>query len=221
MAILHDQLKTLRDNLSEMAGLVSSQLQKSVQSFLQGDPDLAREVIRIERKVNEFELVVDKSCEHVFTLLSPVAHDTRFVFSTLKVNSDLERIGDYADGIAKLAILGEMKFDQQLMLQLEFKKMADLTCMMLEDVIHAYSIDDTVLARMQFDRDKELNEINHNATDVVVDYCRKNPDNIHQALYLLSVIRKLERVGDHICNISEDVIFYVEANTTKHGGQNI
>src|SRR5687768_315005 len=139
MAILHDQLKTLRENLTEMAELVNSQLRKSVQCLLRADPDLAREVIRIERKVNEFELVVDKSCEHVFTLLSPVAHDTRFVFSTLKVNSDLERIGDYADGIAKLAILGEMKFDPQLMLQLEFQKMADITCGMLEDVILAYS----------------------------------------------------------------------------------
>ena len=218
MTILEDQLKTLRETMCEMARLVSSQLSKSVRSFLEGDAGLAQDVVKNERAVNEFELKVDKACENIFTLRAPVAHDMRFVFSTLKVNSDMERIGDYADGIAKLALLGEMKFDKQLMVQLQFQRMSELTCKMLEDVIEAYSNDDTTAARSQFDKDKELNEINHLATDVVVKYCRENPETIHQALYLLSVMRKLERVGDHICNISEDVIFYVEANTLKHGG---
>lgn len=76
-------------------------------ALLDYDEDLANEVVHNERRVNAFELNIDKDCENIFALLTPVAHDMRFVFSTLKINSDLERIGDYAEGIANLVILGK------------------------------------------------------------------------------------------------------------------
>ena len=114
MTRLQEELKHLRENLSEMAALVKKQLEKSVRSLLEEDEDLANEVIVNEKRVNAMELNIDRECEHIFALLNPVAQDMRFVFSTLKINADLERIGDYGEGIANLVILGKKSFDKEL-----------------------------------------------------------------------------------------------------------
>ena len=96
------------------------------------------------------------------------------------------------------------------------KDMFDTTLRMMEDVTKAYCTDDTKLARSVFARDLQLNEINRNASAIVEDYIKSNIDKIQQALLVLSIIRKLERVGDHITNIAEEIIFYKEAKVLKH-----
>lgn len=217
MNYLEARLKFLKESLNEMAELVISQLKNSMEALISSDRDLANQVIRNERTVNGFELKIDKDCEHIFTLLAPVAQDMRFVFATLKINADLERIADYAEGIANLALLGDMKFDKTLVKDLELNKMSSIAIKMLQDVNEAYREENADLARSLFTTDKLLNNINHNATDTIVNYCRKEPEHIPQALYLLSIIRKLERAGDHITNIAEDIIFYLEATVLKHG----
>jgi phosphate transport system protein len=217
MTHLQEALQQLRETLTEMAQMVTGQLKNSVYAVLEKDEDLANEVLHNERRVNAFELKIDRDCEHIFTLLTPVAQDMRFVFSTLKINSDLERIGDYAEGIAMLVILGKKDFDANLIELLQLKKMFDIAYAMMENITTAYAEDDSRLARSVYTRDVELNEINHLASEVVVNYCKNNPDHIPQALYLLSMVRKLERVGDHITNIAEDVIFFKEATVLKHG----
>lgn len=219
MIHLKQQLTELRKSLLEMADLVRGQMKKSLHSLFEGDDDVASEVIHSERRVNALELKIDKDCENIFTLLTPVAIDMRFVFATLKINGDLERIGDYAEGIAKLVLLGEKKFDPQLMEKIQIKNMYEMSYSMLKDVSKAYNEDDAKLARTVFSKDKFLNEINLNVTPLVEDYCKKNPERIRQALLLLSIIRKLERVGDHVTNIAEEVIFFKEAKVLKHGNK--
>ena len=216
MTHLQEELNQLRETLSDLAKMVTSQLNKSVSALLNKDEDLANDVLHNERRVNALELQIDKDCENIFVLLTPVAHDMRFVFSTLKINSDLERIGDYAEGIAMLVILGKKDFDSKLIEDLQIKKMYDIAYDMMEDITKAYCDDDSKLARSVYTRDVLLNDINHDATQKIVNYCKSNPDHISQALYLLSIVRKLERVGDHITNIAEDVIFYKEAQVLKH-----
>ena len=219
MTHLHEQLKNLRANLLEMAELVRSQFKKSLMSLIDEDDDLANEVLHNERRVNAMELKIDRDCENIFALLTPVAHDMRFVFGTLKINADLERIADYAEGISKLILLGEKKFDKSLIELIELKRMFEVAYEMLKDVEDAYSNDDTRLARSVFARDKQLNAINEKVTSIVEDYVKLNTDQIKQALLLISIIRKLERVGDHITNIAEEVIFYKEAKVLKHGNK--
>ena len=216
MTHLQEALQRLGDTLTDMANMVTSQLKKSVCALMDNDEDLANEVLHNERRVNAFELKIDRDCENIFTLLTPVAHDMRFVFSTLKINSDLERIGDYAEGIAALVILGKKDFDVKLIEVLQLKNMHDIACGMMQDITKAYGDNDSKLARSVYTRDVQLNDINHDASETVVDYCKKNPERIPQALYLLSIVRKLERVGDHITNIAEDIIFYKEAKVLKH-----
>ena len=219
MTHLQEQLDELKKSLEDMATLVERQLSKSVCSLLEKDEDLANEVLHNEKRVNAFELKIDKDCENIFALLTPVAHDMRLVFATLKMNADLERIGDYAEGIANIVVLGKKGFDQSLVQKLELKRMFDIAYAMLKDVITAYSENDSRLARSVFSRDILVNDINHKALGIVVEYCQENKDSIPQAINLLSIIRKIERVGDHITNIAEEIIFFKEAQVLKHGNK--
>ena len=216
MTRLQEELKQLKESLSDMGTLVKQQLKKSVCSLLDGDEDLANEVIFNEKRVNALELKIDRDCEHIFALLNPVAHDMRFVFSTLKINADMERIGDYGEGIAKIVLLGKKTFDKSLIEKVRLKEMFDTCLIMMEDVTEACREDDTKIARSVFAKDLNLNEINWNASIVAEEYIKSNLDKIQQALLIISIIRKLERVGDHITNIAEEVIFYKEAKVIRH-----
>jgi phosphate transport system protein len=216
MTRLEEELKKLRESLSDMATLVKNQLEKSVRSLLEEDQDLANEVIVNEKRVNAMELNIDRDCEQIFALLTPVAHDMRFVFSTLKINADLERIGDYGEGIAKLVLLGKKTFDKSLIEKIKLKEMFGTSLQMMTTVTKAYCEDDTKLARSIFAKDLELNEINRNASLVAEEYIKNHLDRIQQALLQISIIRKLERVGDHITNVAEEIIFYKEAKVLRH-----
>lgn len=219
MTHLQEQLDHLKKALSDMATLVESQLHKSIHALLEQDEDLANEVLHRERRVNAFELKIDKDCENIFALLTPVAHDMRLVFATLKINADLERIGDYAEGISKIVVDGKKGYDKKLVQTLELKNMFEIVFAMLKDVIVAYTENDSRLARSVFSRDLLVNDINHNALQIVVQYCKENNEGIPHAINLLSIIRKLERVGDHVTNIAEEIIFFKEAQVLKHGNK--
>jgi phosphate transport system protein len=219
MTHLQEQLDYLKIALADMASLVESQLQKSINSLLEQDEDLANEVLHNERRVNAYELKIDKDCENIFALLAPVAHDMRLVFATLKINADLERIGDYAEGISKIVVDGKKGFDLNLVQTLDLKHMFDIVFAMFKDVMVAYSENDSRLARSVFSRDLLVNDLNHKAMPIIVDYCKEHTQTIPQAIELLSIMRKLERVGDHITNIAEEVIFFKEAQVLKHGNK--
>jgi phosphate transport system protein len=219
MTHLQEQLDHLKVALENMATLVENQLCKSIAALLEEDEDQANEVLHHEKRVNAFELKIDKDCENIFALLTPVAHDMRLVFATLKINADLERIGDYAEGIARIVVLGKKSFDQTLIKNLDLKHMYEIAYAMFKDVIIAYTENDSRLARSVFSRDLQVNDINHNALPIVVEYCKQNKEGIPQAINLLSIIRKIERVGDHITNIAEEIIFFKEAQVLKHGNK--
>ena len=220
MRRLEDELKLLKHSLADMAGLVKQQLRNSILSLLQKDEALAREVLENEKRVNAYELSIDRDCERIFTLQNPVANDMRLVFSTLKINADMERIGDYAEGIAKLVLLGENNFDSQLVEIIQLERMYQTSVEMMDDVVKAYCDEDTGKAQAVFEKDLVLNEVNRNASKIVETYIREHLDQIQQALLIVSVVRKLERVGDHITNIAEEVIFFKEAKVLKHIDKN-
>ncbi len=217
MTHLQEELKKLKIQMTEMAELVTSQLSKSITALIDGDKDLAREVVFNEKRVNAYELKIDKDCENIFALQTPVANDLRFVFATLKINSNMERIGDNAEGIAKYVVQSEKKLDENLYKIIRLSEMTDTAIEMISDVTNAYVNNNAKLARTVFKKDGILDEINNSATQIVANYIKTNPDNTIEALYLLSIIRKLERVGDHITNIAEEVIFHLEAKVLKHG----
>ncbi len=216
MTHLEEELQKLKHEMTEMADLVTSQIQKSLTALIEGDKDLASEVIFNEKRVNAYELSLDKECENILALLNPFATDMRFVFATLKINSNFERIGDSAEGIAQYLLMSGECFDKDLLKISRFSEMADTVNMMLQSISQAYANGDTKLARTIFNQDNILDDINKSATDVIAKYLQGDKPNIHQALYLLTIIRKLERVGDHITNIAEEIIFHMEAKILKH-----
>jgi phosphate transport system protein len=214
---LHTEIKKLKEDLIDMAELIRNQLDKSYKSILKYDKNLAKEVLFNEKIVNAFELKIDKDCENIFALYTPVANDLRFVFSTLKCNSNLERMGDNAEGIAQFVVELENEFKQELIEELQIKEMGEICLNMIDNIISAYKNDDTASARLLFEKDHELNELNKLGTNVIARHIISNPENIHNLLHLLILIRKIERTGDLVKSMAEEVIFYVEAKVIRHG----
>jgi len=196
--------------------LVNSQLSKARLAFLNFDKDLAREVVTKEKRVNGSELKIDRDCENIFALFCPVAIDLRFLLAVLKINSNLERIGDIAEGIAKYIIDAEAPFTKELLDVTRILPMYEESVKMLEDTQEAFEKEDTILARSVFKKDDFLDDINRQAHKVLERYLKDHPEDTSQALWLLSIIRKLERVGDQAKNVAEEIIFYLEAKVLKH-----
>jgi phosphate transport system protein len=219
MSQLEIELKQLKSELVNMWSLVQSQLVKSNIAMVNFDKDLAREIISREKRVNGSELKIDRDCENIFALLTPVAVDLRFVLAVLKINSNLERIGDIAEGVAKHILSAEKPFNKELLDETETVKMYDEAINILEDTLSSFENEDTALARSIFQKDEFLDKINIRAAESTIRHLQAHPDDLHQALHNLSIIRKLERVGDQAKNIAEETIFYVEAKVLKHKGK--
>ncbi len=216
MTQFETEMQDLKLEVINMWQLVLLQLSKSKEALLTFDKDLAREVIAIEKRVNSLELKIDRDCENIFALYSPVAVDLRFLLAALKINTNLERIGDIAEGIAGYVVASPQKFNAKMLESTRLVEMFDGSISILTDTQTAFEFEDTILARTIFSRDDVLDEINRNADDGATKYIRENLDTIPEALYIISIIRKLERVGDQSKNIAEEIIFYVEAKVLKH-----
>lgn len=219
MTQLETEIQLLKDEVKNMWGLVLSQLLKARTALLEFDKDLAREVILKEKRVNGSELKIDRDCENMFALYSPVAIDLRFLLAVLKINSNLERIGDIAEGIAKYVLSADSRFTPELLKATRLQDMYNEAMIMLEDTQNAFENEDTVLARGVFKKDEFLDEINKSANELIMGYLEQAPKDLDQALYTLSIIRKLERVGDQSKNIAEEIIFYLEAKVLKHSNK--
>ncbi|SDT48046.1 phosphate uptake regulator, PhoU [Mucilaginibacter mallensis] len=216
MTPLENEITALKKELISMWILVQSQLNKAKDAMLQFDKDLAREVLVKEKRVNSFELKIDRDCENIFALHCPVAIDLRFLLAALKINTNLERIGDIAASIAKYVVDSSVNFDLAAMESTSMIRMYEEAVNILIDTRTAFEKEDTVLARSIFKRDDVLDAINDNAAATVAEVIKGNIESMPEALYILSIIRKLERVGDQSKNIAEEIIFYVEAKILKH-----
>jgi phosphate transport system protein len=216
MTQFESELQDVKTELVNMWLLVILQLTKSREALVKFDKDLAREVVLKEKRVNAYELKIDRDCENIFALYCPVAVDLRFLLAVLKINNNLERIGDIAEGISKYIVESPVKFDRELLESTQVLRMFDDSIDILTDTQAAFENDNTLLARTIFTRDEILDEINKNSDEIIAQYIKINLNKINQALYVSSIIRKLERVGDQSKNIAEEIIFFVEAKVLKH-----
>lgn len=189
--------------------------------MLTGDRELAHKVICHERRVNAYELKIDSDCEDIIALYAPVAIDLRFVLAMYKVNTNLERLGDFAEGIARfvLNLPGDEPIDPQLIKETRVDEMLKIILSMLSLSKEALEKEDSEIASSVFMKDNLVDEINRDATPIIAKYVEKNPGTALSALYLLGVIRKMERFGDHCTNIAEELVFFLEAKVLKHGNK--
>lgn len=218
MTQLENEISALKKELVNMWILVQSQLNKAREAMINFDKDLAREVLVKEKRVNSFELKIDRDCENIFALYCPVAIDLRFLLAALKINTNLERIGDIAAGVAKYVIDSTAGFDKKVLEATDVIRMYDEAINIVIDTRTAFETEDTALARSVFKHDEMLDVINRSANTNVGEVIKADITMLNEALYMLSIIRKLERIGDQSKNIAEEIIFYVEAKILKHSG---
>jgi phosphate transport system protein len=216
MTHLDTEIKQLRASLIEMWNLVISQLEKAKEVIGNNDKNLYVEVKTNEKRVDAFEIKLDMDCENILALFNPVASDLRFVLSVLKINYNLERIGDYAKGAASLVKECEYKIDKDALKETNILDMFDVSIGMLTEALESFEKEDNIKARNVFIKDDILDENNKKAISTISKLIEKQPKKTEDLLSLFSAIRKLERIGDHTKNIAEEIIFFIEAEILKH-----
>jgi phosphate transport system protein len=211
------ELQKLRTSLQELWVLVEKQLKKSEKALLNFDKATAREVISREKMVNALELKIDAECEAFIATYNPVAIDLRLALSILKINNNLERIGDFAEGIAFFVVKNmSEELPQPFKSNLNIEKMFQEVLSMYSLSKEAFNEENTEKAEKVFGIDNLVDEINLNAVKVLSDEMLANPKKAEELMFLHAVIRRLERIGDRCNNIAEEVVFYLDAKVLKH-----
>lgn len=213
------ELERLRAKLLEMWDLVSFQLESGREALIHADQPLAKKIVKAGKKVNGYDVKIDRLCENFFALFTPLALDLRTVLAILKINANLERIGDTAEGIAHFVEKLERPLGQDLVELTQVLKMYEVALAMFADCRQAFVDNNTEMARQIIKQDKVLNKIFRKSDELIADFLRQNPEKIKEGLVLLSIIKKVERVGDQVTNIAEEIIFYQDAKVVKHKGK--
>ena len=214
---IEKEILNLKKSLLKMFFLVEAQCEKGANAIIDYDQDIAEEISSSENRINAQELKIDSECENIIALYSPVAIDLRFILSAYKINHSLEKIADIAESIARYVAENNTKYDSEVITQLRLPEMLTSFNSMIDNIIYAFENEDPKIARKIFRKDKVLNEININAPKIIVE-CLKKYDH-DMLLYLLSSIRKIERAGDSLKKIAEEIIYHLEAKILKHNNK--
>ena len=216
MINIEEQRAILSKSGEEMLNLVHKQVQLAYEAFTSFDTDLAEEVVLKENRVNALDVRIEKDTDHFIALYSPVATDLRFALALLKINYNLERIGDQAFDISNHTIDLNQKLVPELVERMQFNLMFETLESMFKDVETAFTDENLKVARKVCKKDKIINAINANAFDIVAEDAIKNPELIRQYLMALVVMKKFEKIGDLLKNISESIIYFIDAEILKH-----
>ncbi|MFH1305738.1 MAG: phosphate signaling complex protein PhoU [Candidatus Omnitrophota bacterium] len=209
-----EELKTLKERLLKMGGLVEEAIRMSIKALVDRKPELADKVIKSDDAVNMLEIEIDELSLKLLALRQPQAGDLRFIASVMKINNDLERIGDLAVNIAERTI-ELLKFPIVKPL-INIPRMAEITQGMLKDSLDAFVNKDSKLAKSVCKRDDKVDNLNEQIFRELLTYMLQDPKTIERAVDLILVGRNLERIADHATNICEDVIYMVNGKTIKH-----
>src|SRR5262249_3965389 len=186
----------------------------ATRSLLERDLDLCRDVVRQDDEVDLMELEIDEACHSVLLLRQPTAVDLRFLVAVMKINSDLERIGDSAVNIAQS--VEQLNEQPPLKPYIDLPHLSNLVQKMVRDSLDAFVGRDAALAAAVCARDDEVDGLYQQIFRELLTYMIEDPRTVSRALHLLLVARNMERIADHATNISEDVIFYVEGRDVRH-----
>jgi phosphate transport system protein len=209
-----EELRSLKEKLLFMASLAESMIYKAVKSLAERDESLFKEVNESEVKVNHLQIEIDELCLRLLALRQPMATDLRFITSAMKINSELERIGDLAINIIQRAAV--LLKQPQLKPLIDIPRMADITQKMVKDSLDAFINRDVNLARSVLTRDDEVDALKDQIFRELLTFMLGDQSTIPRALELILVSRHLERIGDHATNISEDVIYLVQGKDIRH-----
>lgn len=217
MVYIQQELEKLKSEVLEMWDLVNSQFNRAGEALMSLDKEMAKEVLCREKRVNAFELKIDSDCEDIIGLYNPIALDLRFTLSSMKICTNLERIGDFCEGIARFVIdYPEVNIEADLFERAGINEMITIVKEMLRRTRDAYEQESSALATSILPMDNRVDELKSAAPHIIAEYLQQMPERALECLNLISIIRRLERMGDHCSNIAENVVFYIDAKVLKH-----
>lgn len=214
MRHFEEELDTLRNRLLEMSGLVESAIYRSVHAVVHRAEDLAHGVMENEARVNQMEIEIDEMAVRLLALEQPVAADLRLITAAIKINNDLERMGDLAVSIAERAL--SLIHEPSVNAQIDIPYMASLVESMVRKSLDSFVKRDSDLARSVLFSDDAVDNLRNGIYKEMVRFMEENPTSIPAALNLIFVARNLERIADHATNIAEDVLFLVDGVDVRH-----
>ena len=210
----HQSLGDLREKLLVMAGMAEQAIQRSVEAYRTRDLSICELVFRSEPAINRLEREIDQLALDLLAMEQPMAIDLRFILSVIRINADLERVGDQAVNIA--VRVREMGAFANIDLPVDIPKLASLAQAMVRKALQAFIEEDPELAESVLSLDDQVDEMNDAAFVALSSLIRERSDLTPQSLNALIIARNLERVGDHATNIAEDVIFWVRGADVRH-----
>jgi phosphate transport system protein len=208
------ELQGLKKRLLAMGALVEERVHGAMRALMERRVDAAEAIIAGDGEVNDLQIEIDDRCLKLLALQNPMASDLRLITAAIKINADLERIGDQAVNIAENAV--KVAAAPPLRPIIDLPRMAEMAEAMTRDSLDAFVRRDAALARDILARDDGVDQLKDQMFRVLLTHMMADPGTIERALGLILVSRNLERIADHATNIAEDVIFMVEAKDVRH-----
>jgi phosphate transport system protein len=209
-----EELDILKTRLLEMGGLAEERVRNAIQGLAERDFTQIEHVLVGDEPINALHIEVDDRCLKLLALHQPMAADLRAVMAAVKINTDLERVGDLAVNIAEAAKRYAMHPPVKKLI--DIPRMAEIAQAMLRDSLDAYVTRDVVLAQRVLNEDDKLDALKTQIFRELLTFMLQDPVTIEPSLDLILVSRHLERIGDHATNVAEDVIFMVSARDVRH-----
>jgi phosphate transport system protein len=209
-----EELEELQSRLLEMGTLVESAIHHAVLSLVERSEELAHQVLRNEDRINHLEVEIDELAVRLLALQQPMARDLRFITAAIKINTDLERMGDLAVNIVERA--SALIQRPQIKPMIDIPRMAQTVESMVRKSLDAFVKREPDLARSVLLSDDTVDRLKDEIHDVLVSFMQKDPSVIPQAIDLILVARHLERIADHATNIAEDTLFLVKGVDVRH-----
>jgi len=214
MAIFDDELKALRERVLKLGFMVENAIRDSVKALIDRDSDLAREVIKRDHLINALDVGIDEECVRLIALRQPMARDLRFITTTMKITTDLERMGDLAVNIAERAI--ELNNEPQLKPFVNIPKMAEITQSMVRDALDSFVTGCSRLPYEVIKRDDEVDELTVRNFEELLSFMIQDPKIIALAVKRTYIAKYLERIADHATNIAEMIIYMCKGKMIRH-----
>jgi phosphate transport system protein len=209
-----EDLQQLRARVLEMGGLVESQIAEAMTALMERKSDLAQQVIERDHTVNYLDVAVDEASTRLLALHQPAGRDLRFIMTSLRISTDLERIGDIAQNICERAL--ELNQEPPLTLSVDLPKMAEWARAMLRDSLDAFVREDTELALQVCQRDDFIDNLTAQIFREMLSHMTQDPQSVGRAVRILFLAKYLERIADHATNIGEMVIYMVKGKSIRH-----
>lgn len=209
-------LDTTRTRVLQMGGLVEAQILAAIQAFVTGDPVLVEQVIENDKRVNGYEVAIDGACNHIVVKRQPAASDLRLIMAISKIVTDLERIGDEAEKIARMSKRIHEQSGHHAQRFPAIRHAAQIAVKMLRQALDAFARLDVVSAAEVLKEDSALDDEFRSVLRQLITHMMEDPRTISTALEMIWVAKAIERIGDHSKNIAEQVIYIVKGTDVRH-----